>query len=146
MTVQPPNAVSGIVFDTAAVVGWAKNQPYPQGIYWSYVQHGGLVAIPAAVLTAASAVVAASDVADATRDLLDALLNSPHTVVAPLDRATAGKLGALLGTRAHRQPADALVSASQAVSIATGRGWYVLTDRVDVLTDIDPEVLFDSLP
>uniref|UniRef100_UPI003F499866 hypothetical protein n=1 Tax=Nocardia suismassiliense TaxID=2077092 RepID=UPI003F499866 len=132
-------AVSGIVFDTAAVLGWIRNEPYPQGIYWSFVEHGGVVVIPTAVLAAAEST-------DQDRDALAVLLGAPNTVVPVLDRPTASRLGALLRTRGHQPDADALISAAHAVTEATARGCYVLTARAELLAALDPEVLFDSLP
>ncbi|MFI9504131.1 hypothetical protein [Nocardia sp. NPDC052566] len=132
-------AVSGIVFDTAAVLGWSHNHPYPQGIYWSFVEHGGTVIIPAAVLAAAESL-------DRDRDALAALLDAPHTVVPVLDRSAAAELGALLRVRGHQTDADTLISAAHAVAEATARGWYVLTDRAELLVALDPELLFDTLP
>ncbi|WP_433716887.1 hypothetical protein ACQP2U_43715 (plasmid) [Nocardia sp. CA-084685] len=136
---QPVPAVSGIVFDTAAVLGWIHNNPYPQGIFWSIVEHGGTVLVPAAVLAAAEAT-------DRDRDALAVLLDAPHTMISILDRTTAADLGALLRRRGHQDNADALVSAAHAVTEATARGWYVLTDRAELLAGLDPEVLLDTLP
>ncbi|MGW4774221.1 hypothetical protein ACWEO2_40035 [Nocardia sp. NPDC004278] len=131
--------MSGIVFDTAAVLGWIHNHPYPQGIYWSFVEHGGTVLVPAAVLAAAEST-------DRDRDALAVLLDAPHTMISVLDRATAADLGALLRRRGHQDNADTLISAAHAVAEATTRGWYILTDRAELMTSLDPEVLFDSLP
>ncbi|QIS13661.1 hypothetical protein [Nocardia arthritidis] len=131
--------MSGIVFDTAAVLGWIHNHPYPQGIYWSFVEHGGIVVIPAAVLAAAEAT-------ERNRDALAVLLDAPHTLVSVLDRAAAADLGALLRRRVHSDQADMLITAAHAITEATSRGWYVLTDRAELLTQIDPKVLFDTLP
>lgn len=122
----PPPELSGIVFDTAAVLSWCARHPYPQGIYWSYVTMGGTVVIPAAVL--------------------GALLAEATTVVPILDPPAAAALGALLAEREHQGDADALISAGHAAAEARRRGWYVLTDRAELLAGLDPELLLNTLP
>ncbi|CAM2974731.1 type II toxin-antitoxin system VapC family toxin [Skermania piniformis] len=140
MSAPVQEAVTGVVFDTAAVVGFTRMDPYPQAVCWTVFEHGGTIVIPSAVLAAASARVAERD-----RDVLAALLALPHTVVPTLDANTAPKIGAILRGRTHHHP-DALIAAAHAVTHAMSRRWYVVTDRVPLLTRLDPRLLFDSLP
>jgi hypothetical protein len=135
-------ALTGVVFDTAAVLGFARREPYPQAMCWTLAEHGGSVMVPAAVLAAAHA-----DIDPRDREVLDVLLGHPSTLVPAVDRAAAARLGALLRDRrdAGRRP-DELISAAHAVAEATARHWYVLTDRAELLTRLNPELLFDSLP
>ncbi|WP_062993790.1 hypothetical protein [Nocardia anaemiae] len=75
------------------------------------------------------------------------LLDAPHTMISVVNRATAAAdLGALLRRRGYQDDADALISAAHAVTEATARAWYVLTDRAELLAKGVSEVLFDSLP
>jgi hypothetical protein len=134
--------LTGVVFDTAAVAGFARRDPYPQAICWTLAEHGGSVVIPAAVLAAAHA-----DIDTRNLEVLDVLLGHPGTLVPALDQVAAGRLGAILRPRREigRRP-DELISAAQTVTEATARHWYVLTDRAELLTGLAPELLFDSLP
>ncbi len=133
-------AAAGVVFDTAAVVGFTRMDPYPQAMCWTMFEHGGTIVVPSAVLAAATGAIQ-----DRDRDVLSVLLNLPHTVVPTLDAAAAPQLGELLRGRPAKH-SEALVSAAQAVTLAVNRRWYVITDRVSVLTDLDPRLLFDTLP
>jgi len=133
------DTLTGVVLDTAAVLGWTRQHPYPQTHVWSMSRLGGTIVVPAAVLAAAHAVIA-----EQNRDIIEALLALPNTMVPTLDRATAAKLGTLL--RKSDDHADALVSAAHAVAEATARDCYVLTDRAETLTSLHPNVLVDTLP
>ena len=134
--------LTGVVLDTAAVLGWVRRAPYIQTMTWTTAVAGGSVLIPATVLAAAAA-----DIKPADHDLLAVLLGHPNTLVPALDQAVAGQLGALLAARRVRDSdPDALISAAHAVAESTGRDWPVLTDRPAILAGIDPEVRFDTLP
>jgi hypothetical protein len=134
--------LTGVVFDTGAVVGWTRRQPYPQTHVWTMARLGGTVVVPAAVLTAAHALVPGPE-----HDVLEALLDLPQTLVPAVDRVGCLKVGTVLRERNnHEDNPDELVSAAHAVAEARSRNWYVLTDRAKLLTALIPEVLFDTLP
>lgn len=131
-------ALSGIVLDLGAVLGWCRSDPYPHAITWATAGSGNTIVVPAAVLTAARALTATKHL-----DVLGVLLGMPHTVVPPLDRRSAAEVGGLL---AGCPDADVLISAAHAVREATTRDWHVLTDRAAVLCRLDPGVHADVIP
>ncbi|MBO0853936.1 MAG: hypothetical protein J2P18_09220 [Nocardia sp.] len=133
-----PAALGGVVFDTAAVVGWARRLPYVHAVAWATATAGHTIVVPAAVAAAGQALVPASRL-----DILGVLLDLPHTVIPALDIATVSKVGRLL---TGRSDADALVAAGHAASEAVARNWPCLTARPDMLRRIDRKVLVDPLP
>jgi hypothetical protein len=133
-----PSSLTGVVLDLGAVLGWCRLDPYPHAIAWATAGSGNTIVVPAAVLTAARALVPRSQL-----DILAALLGMPHTVVPALDRGVAAEVGTLL---IGRSDAVALLSAAHAVQAALSRNWYVLTDRATVLLGLNPDVQTDTIP
>ncbi|WP_063046284.1 hypothetical protein [Nocardia pseudovaccinii] len=131
-------ALSGVVLDLAAVRGWCRRDPYPHAITWATVESGNTIIVPAAVLTAAYALIPSDQI-----DILAALVGMPHTLVPACDEASAGDIGTLLAGKSN---ADALLSAAHAVRECLSRRWHVLTDRSEVLLDIDSSTLTDTIP
>ncbi|MEV0294453.1 hypothetical protein [Nocardia sp. NPDC050710] len=131
-------ALSGVVLDLEAVRGWCRRDPYPHAITWACAESGSTIVLPAAVLSAARALVPSDQI-----DILAALVTLPHTVIPDLDRNSAADVGALL---AGRRDADTLISAAHATHEGIARGWHVLTARAAVLTGIDSAVLTDTIP
>ncbi len=65
-------ALGGVVFDTAAVVSWAKQTNYAQAVVWATVGAGNTILVPATALAAARAHIPANRL-----DILDVLLGDP---------------------------------------------------------------------
>ncbi|MFI9504036.1 hypothetical protein [Nocardia sp. NPDC052566] len=131
-------ALGGVVFDTAAVVGWVNQVPYVQAVTWATVNAGNTIVVPSAVLAASRAVIRADRL-----DVLAVLLALPHTIVTALDRPTAERLGATLASQAD---IEALLPPGHAVIEAIARDWPCLTGRADRLRQLDPRVIIDPLP
>jgi hypothetical protein len=133
-----PAALGGVVFDTAAVVGWTRRLPYVHAVAWATAEAGHTIVVPAAVAAAGQALIRPDRL-----DILAVLLELPHTVVTGLDTGAASRVAALL---AGRSDADGLVAAGHAASEAVSRNWPCLTARPDMLRRIDHQVLVDPLP
>lgn len=133
-----PVALGGVVFDTAAVVGWTRRLPYVHAVAWATAEAGNTIVVPAAVAAAGQALVRPDRL-----DILAVLLRLPHTVVPGLDVGAASRVATLLAGRAD---ADALVVAGHAAGEAVARNWPCLTARPDMLRRIDHTVLVDPLP
>ncbi|MFD0363316.1 hypothetical protein ACFQZZ_17870 [Nocardia sp. GCM10030253] len=133
-----PATLTGVVLDLGAVLGWCRRDPYPHAIAWATAGSGNTIVVPAAVLSAARALVPADQL-----DILAALLGMPHTVVPVLDLGIAADVGVLL---TGHPDADTLVSAAHAVHEAVSRNWSVLTDRAMVLQRLHAEVQADTIP
>jgi hypothetical protein len=130
--------LSGVVLDLAAVRGWCRRDPYPHAITWATVESGNTIVVPAAVLTAAYALIPSDQI-----DILAALVGMPQTLVPGVDEESASDIGTLL---ARKSNADALLSAAHAVHESLSRRWHVLTDRADALLTIDSGALTDTIP
>lgn len=131
-------ALGGVVFDTAAVIGWANQVTYAHAVAWATVSAGNTIVVPSTVLAAARARVRPDRM-----DILEVLLALPHTVIPILDRSAAVHLGA---TVAADPDAEAALAAGHAVAEAVARDWPCLTDRSDRLRTLDPRVIADPLP
>ncbi|MFG1793575.1 hypothetical protein [Nocardia altamirensis] len=131
-------ALGGVVFDTAAVVGFVNQANYAQAVVWATVNAGNTIVVPATVLGAARAHIPANRL-----DILAALLDLPHTIVSSFDRCTAEELGA---TFAGSTDADVLLPAGHATREAVARDWPCLTARPKKLRQLDSRIIIDPLP
>ncbi|WP_107656680.1 hypothetical protein [Nocardia suismassiliense] len=131
-------ALGGVVFDTAAVIGFANQANYAQAVVWATVNAGNTIVVPATVLGVARAHIPADKL-----DILAALLELPHTIVPVFDRAAAEHLGAALAGSSN---AEALLPAGHATHEAIARDWPCLTARPKKLRQLDSRVIIDPLP
>ncbi|GAA5050260.1 hypothetical protein [Nocardia callitridis] len=133
-----PAVLGGVVFDVAAVVGWANRANYAQAVVWATADAGNTIVVPATVLAVARAHIRTDRL-----DVLAVLLDLPHTVIPVLHRTSAEQLGgALTGDR----DAESLLPASHAAHEAVGRDWPCLTGRPEQLRRLDSRVIIDPLP
>ena len=135
--VAPPG-LGGRVLDSDALSDFATLRTvYTQTLTWFAVDHGVVLAVPAAALAAAWPTGAAA------REVLSVLLALPVTVIDPLDDAAASGMGELLAANATVAPD--VVAAHVAYS-ARRRGWPVVTTRPDRLRALDPTLEIECLP
>jgi hypothetical protein len=128
----------GRVLDSDALSDFATIRTvYTQTLTWFAVDHGVVLAVPAAALAAAWPTVAAQ------REVLNVLLSLPVTVIDPLDDAAATGMGELLA--ANTGVAPDVVAAHVAYS-ARRRGWPVVTTRPERLRALVPDLEIEYLP
>ncbi|MBF6125789.1 hypothetical protein [Nocardia brasiliensis] len=131
-------ALGGVVFDTAAVVSWANQANYAQAVVWATVGANNTIVVPATALAAARA-----HIPPHRLDILDVLLELPHTIITALDRGASERLGAAF---AGNPDAELLLPAGHAAAEAVARDWPCLTARPRKLRQLDPRVIIDLLP
>lgn len=128
----------GRVLDSDALSDFATIRTvYTQTLTWFAVDHGVVLAIPAAALAAAW------PTTPAAREVLNVLLSLPVTVIDPLDDAAATGMGELLA--ANTEVAPDVVAAHVAYS-ARRRGWPVVTTRPERIHALDPTLEIECLP
>lgn len=133
-----PPGLGGRVLDSDALSDFATLRTvYTQTLTWFAVDHGVVLAVPAAALAAAWPTDAAA------REVLNVLLALPVTVIDPLDDAAASGMGELLAANASVPPD--VVAAHVAYS-ARRRGWPVVTTRPDRLRALVPTLEIECLP
>lgn len=128
----------GRVLDSDALSDFATIRTvYTQTLTWFAVDHGVVLAIPAAALAAAW------PTTPAEREVLNVLLSLPVTIIDPLDDEAASGMGELL--TANTEVAPDVVAAHVAYS-AHRRGWPVVTTRPERLRALVPSLEIECLP
>lgn len=128
----------GRVLDSDALSDFAALRTiYTQTLTWFAVDHGVVLAIPAAALAAAWPKTTAE------REVLSVLLALPVTVIDPLDDDAASGMGELLA--GNTEVAPDVVAAHVAYS-ARRRGWPVVTTRPGRLRALVPSLEIECLP
>jgi len=132
--------IGGRVLDSSALTDAVTGKTvYTRALVQTAVEHGIILAVPAAALMATWATVPASE-----RPLLDLVLDTPVTVVDPLDATTARDAGVILaGGRSSGRPD---LAAGQVVLSARRRGWPVVTADPRPLRAIDLGIEIETLP
>lgn len=145
MTSPTPAAVGGRVLDVPALVDLADRRSFYGAALLDVAQRTGVVlALPATGIAAAGA-----QLGDTGRGRLHVLAELWVTVIDPLTGPAAEDVGELLATTDGVTGAAADLAAGQAVRLALGRGWSVITsrgDRADLLRRIDDHVQVELLP
>ncbi|WP_194838567.1 hypothetical protein [Nocardia sp. XZ_19_369] len=134
------DALSGVVFDYSALKAWAFQLPYVQATAWATVRIGNTIVVPTTALTVAQGVIP-----EQRLDILEVLLNLPHTVIANLDRQAAAALAASLTSRSEAD-IETELAARHVVHEAVRRGFQCVTHRGDLLRTFDDRVIIDTLP
>jgi len=130
--------IGGRVLDSDALTDFATIRTvYTQTLTWFAVDHGVVLAVPAAALAAAW------PRKRAEREVLNVLLSLPVTIIDPLDDDAASGMGALLATKTAVAPD--VVAAHVAYS-AHRRGWPVVTTRPARLRALVPDLEIEDLP
>ncbi|GAA3298592.1 MULTISPECIES: hypothetical protein [Dactylosporangium] len=131
-------AVGGRILDSSAILGFVAGKPYSSAIVWHAVDQGVVLAVPAAALAEAWAQTSPKDY-----DVLKVLLSLPVVVVDELTAADAVDSGALFSG----EGGPATVAAAHVVRRAQARpGWAIVTDRAQLLRELDPQAEIDELP
>ncbi|MEV6971074.1 hypothetical protein AB0M47_38835 [Hamadaea sp. NPDC051192] len=128
--------IGGRVLDASTLVDFALERPYPHALVWTAVDHGIVLAVPAAALATAWA-----SLPTTAYDALGVLLDLPDTIIEALDAKTAREVGRLLAG----VDADA-VRAGQVVGSGIRRGWPIVTADASALRAVDPRAEIDELP
>ncbi len=132
--------IGGRVFDTSAIVDFVTGRTrYAEAVVWASVEQQIVVLIPVLALTAALA-----QIPSRRRDVAEALLSLPVTVVADLTRASAPKIAAAL--RPVGSGASAVLTAGQVVHCARDRAWPILTADPTPLRALWAEAVIEALP